>query len=571
MHRLTLLALFFPFWLSACLDDDHKDSEPEPEPEPTTFFIELKHPLADEVGISPDIVVSASFSMPANAGTINADTFTLAGGDGVDIPATIEYRIFEVATLTPLHSLANGLDYTVKVSGDVKSEGGLAITGDLSWTFTTSELARNMMDPVVEHTIPGVSATTPVDGATGVSIDAGTSVSFSEAMDRATVGNSFTLSQGLTPVSGNVTLDDTGLLATFTPSAPLGRGLVYTGTVSTSAMSAAGIALSAESVWSFTTELPGAAPTVTFTPLASAPYISVNDKVRATFSADMDPATVTDPATFTLAQGVTAVAGDVTFDTATRVATFTPRAALAPGVAYTARVSSAATGLTGSAVAPGSESTFTTAACSLTPVALGAAATFAVLATDTVSNTGASSIVGSIGVSPGTEITGFPLGTPTVGTLESATAAADLAREALTLAYGDAAGRVLCPLDVTGQDLGGQTLTPGLYNATTQMSNSGTLTLNAQGDADAVFIFQAGRALATSSAFEVVLTNGARAANVFWQVDGPTIISATSSIVGTILANTSITIGNGASLQGRALAREGNVTLDDNDVSLPTP
>ncbi|HBW21454.1 MAG TPA: DUF3494 domain-containing protein, partial [Actinobacteria bacterium] len=202
------------------------------------------------------------------------------------------------------------------------------------------------------------------------------------------------------------------------------------------------------------------------------------------------------------------------------------------------------------------------------PVGLGTAAPFAVLAGSTVTNTGLSVISGDLGVSPGTAITGFPPGVVIDGTVHDADAVALQAQNDLTTAYNDAAGRT--PATPVTADLGGQTLVPGVYNATSSMGLTGTVTLNAEGNPDAVFIFQAGSTLITASSSTVNLINGAQACNVFWQVGSSATLGTGSSFVGSILALTSITVQTGTTVAGRVLARNGAVTLDDNVITTPT-
>jgi hypothetical protein len=140
----------------------------------------------------------------------------------------------------------------------------------------------------------------------------------------------------------------------------------------------------------------------------------------------------------------------------------------------------------------------------------------------------------------------------------------------LTTAYNDAAGRTVGAITVAG-NLGGQTLTPGLYKSTSSLEiSSGDLTLDAQGDANAVFIFQMGSTLTTTSSRQVILSGGAKAANIFWQVGSSATLGTGSVFKGNILALTSITLTTGATLQGRALARNGAVTLDSNTVGFFT-
>jgi cell division septation protein DedD len=209
-----------------------------------------------------------------------------------------------------------------------------------------------------------------------------------------------------------------------------------------------------------------------------------------------------------------------------------------------------------------------------TAVGLGTAGSYAVLAGETVTNTGDTVVDGDIGVHPGTAVTGFPPGTAN-GTIHRGDTAAGRAKDDLTTAYNALVGQE-CDATLTSPgDLGGQTLTPGVYCASSSIGLTGTLTLDAQGDPDAVFVFRIGSTLTTAPASAVLLTNGADACNVFWQIGSSATLGTTSDFVGNILALTSITLTTGADVDGRVLARNGSVTLDDNTIggcsSPPTP
>jgi ice-binding like protein len=202
------------------------------------------------------------------------------------------------------------------------------------------------------------------------------------------------------------------------------------------------------------------------------------------------------------------------------------------------------------------------------PVPLGTADSFAVLAASTVTNTGPSVITGDLGLSPGTAVTGFPPGTVTGGRVHATDAVALQAQNDLVTAYNDAAARASTA--AISADLAGRTLTPGVYTSASAMGLSGALTLDARGDPNAVFVFQAGSTLTTGSASRVVLTGGAQACNVFWQVGSSATIGTASAFAGNILALASVTLTTGATLNGRALARTGAVTLDTNTVTKST-
>ncbi len=202
---------------------------------------------------------------------------------------------------------------------------------------------------------------------------------------------------------------------------------------------------------------------------------------------------------------------------------------------------------------------------------LGTAAGFGILAGSAVTNSGASVIGGNLGVSPGTAVTGFPPGVVTPpSTIHSADAVAAQAQVDLTTAY-DALAATPTLVDLTGTDLGGLTLGPGVYGFSTSAQLTGTLTLDAQGNPDAVFIFKIGSTLTTATGSSVVVINGGSSCNVFWQVGSSATLGTTTTFAGNILALTSITLNTGASLSGRALARNGAVTLAGNAVSVCVP
>lgn len=200
-------------------------------------------------------------------------------------------------------------------------------------------------------------------------------------------------------------------------------------------------------------------------------------------------------------------------------------------------------------------------------ISLGTAQSFGVLAGSAVTNTGPSVVTGNLGVSPGTAVTGFPPGVVTPpGVVHSADAVAGQAQVDLATAYNAVAGTPTL-VDLTGTDLGGLTLTPGVYGFSTSAQLTGTLTLDAQGNPDAVFLFKIGSTLTTASGASVNMINGGSACNIYWQVGSSATLGTTTAFVGNILALASITLNTGANVVGRTLARNGAVTLASNSVS----
>lgn len=201
---------------------------------------------------------------------------------------------------------------------------------------------------------------------------------------------------------------------------------------------------------------------------------------------------------------------------------------------------------------------------------LGSAETFGVLGATTVTNTGATLVTGNVGVSPGSAITGFPPGQISNGALHAADATATQAHADLATAYTTFSSLVSPPANnLTGQDLGGKTLTPGVYHFDTSATSGGILTLDAQNNPNAVFVIQVGTTLITTGASSVVLINQADPRNVYFQTGTAVTLGSGSSFVGNLLAGTSVTAVGGTSVLGRLLALNAAVTMDTNTVTYP--
>lgn len=204
-------------------------------------------------------------------------------------------------------------------------------------------------------------------------------------------------------------------------------------------------------------------------------------------------------------------------------------------------------------------------------VSLGAAGSFAVLAGTTVTNAHQTTIEGDVGVSAGSAITGFPPGivVPATGALHAADGLAADAQTGLTAAYIDLQGRASDDT-VTGGQLGGLTLGPGVYTSASQLLLTGTLVLDGQNTTDPVFIFQAGSDLITASGATVELIGGADPCNIFWQVGSSATVETGTTFAGSVLALTSATVNSGAIVAGRVLARNGQVSLDTATITAPS-
>jgi Ice-binding-like len=207
-------------------------------------------------------------------------------------------------------------------------------------------------------------------------------------------------------------------------------------------------------------------------------------------------------------------------------------------------------------------------ASALTSVpSLGSAVSFAVLGASTVTCTNAAAVRGDVGVSPGTAITGFNADCAVAGTIHAGDAVAIQAHADLLPAYSSL-GAAICEHRLTGQDLGGQTLAPGVYCFDAGAGLTGQLTLDGGGNSDAVWVFQVGSAITTAVNSSVVMAGSAQPRNVFWRIGSSATLATTSAFQGNILAYASITLTSGSSLVGRAMALNAAVTLDHNSVSL---
>jgi hypothetical protein len=204
------------------------------------------------------------------------------------------------------------------------------------------------------------------------------------------------------------------------------------------------------------------------------------------------------------------------------------------------------------------------------PVGLGTAGPFVVLGGTKVTNVGPSVLNGNLGISPGTELEGFGLPAVINGSTHATDEVAAQAQLDLTTAYDAAAGQPVLPAnDLSGEDLGGLNLSPGTYRYNAAALMTGALILDAEGDPNAEFVFQIGSQLTTESASSVVLVNGASPCNVYWQVGSSAVLGTTTSFQGTLMALTSISLNSNATVVGRMLARNGQVSLIENTLTRP--
>jgi hypothetical protein len=541
------------------------------------------------------------------------------------VAGTVTYvAATNTVTFAPNANLLPSTLYTATIDTSAQSAGGQALAGNDVWSFTTGKTSNT--------TSPIVTATLPASAGTGVATNQRITTTFSEAMDSATITAAGTFAVAVAGPGGAAvlgTVNYAGSTATFTPSANLTAGTQYTATVTNAAKDLSGNILVAGGVpdpWTFTTGT-GAdttAPTITLTTPANAlGNVSLNSGVSATFSKAMDPVTIAASGTFTLAvagAGGAAVAGNVTYNSTSNIATFTPAANLTASTQYSATVTTAAHDLAGNALAAGARAnpwTFTTGASVGTAGPnLGAASTFGsfggaagitnqginTVINGDIGTTGASTVVtgfndagpgctytetgSNMGTVNGKIYTATPpptVGCPTEGTVVTAAIATQAATDAL------AAFNHLSPASLPGGSdpnagqLGALVLAPGIYKAAggSFLITGTDLTLDAQGDSNAVWVFQTASTLtvgAPGAPRSIILVNGAQAKNVFWQVGSSATINAAGggTMVGTIIASAGVafsTPGNAAltRLNGRALALNASVTMVNTVINVPAP
>ena len=592
-------------------------------PNPTVIST---NPASAAANVPINQKITATFSVPMNAATVIATgTFTVAvaGPGGASVSGVVTYvPSANTATFAPAADLLTSTMYTAMISTTATSAAGIPLAKTYAWSFTTG-LTANTTPPTVVITIPA-------SGATDVPTNQIISATFSEAMDPATITAPGTFTVAVAGVGGAAvpgTVTYAGATATFTPSANLAANGSYTATITNAATDLSGNALAAGAVpnpWSFMTGagVDTTPPTITLTtPASGATGVALNAAINATFSEAMNPASIFAAGTFTLAvagTGGAAVTGTVTYDPASDIATFTPSANLAANTEYTATITNAATDLAGNALAAGAEanpwSFMTGAAPGPTGPPLGTASTFGTIGgAAVITNQGIDSIIngniGTTGVS--TVVTGFhdagmectytetPLnigmvngtiytappnptvGCPSEGTAATFAIATQAASDTLT-AYNDIspASRPGGTDPGAGQ-LGGLTLTPGIYKAAggSFLLTGSDLTLDAQGDANAIWVFQMASSLTVggpAAPRNIILTNGAQAANVYWYVGTAATINAAGggTMVGTIIASAGVTFstaGNSAvtTLNGRALALSASVTMVNTVINAP--
>jgi hypothetical protein len=597
-----------------------------PAPTPPTVISTVPANLAVNVPINQ--ALSATFSVAMTPATINATTFTLTGPGTMPVTGVVTYvAAGSTATFTPSAPLAYNTVYTATITTGAQNLSNTPLAQNYVWTFTTGAVVASP---------PTVVSTIPLAGATNVPANQAVSATFSVSMNPATInGTTFTLTgPGTTPVTGLVAYAAIGNTLTFNPTSNLLANTLYTATITTGAQNLAGTGLAANYVWTFTTGAPVVVPPqiVSTLPLNGATNVPLTQAVSATFTKAMNPLSITN-ATFQLTQGGNAVAATLSYNAITFTATLTPTVALLPNSVYIATVTSGATDLGGNPLgttgAPNPWMFTTAAAIVPPPVVLGPVISLfgafgggagitnqGVLSTinngdigtraasslitgfhddSVVTLTGVDActytetplniaLVGATAATPGTGLTTIftapGSSQPTTACLSEGTATtfstATLAAQQALAAYNTLQG--LPPgITLSNNELGNRTLAPGTYtSATSYAITQGPLTLDAQGDTNAYWVFQMGSSLQVGTPTtpqSVLLINGAQASQVFWAVGGlPGAVinyGGGGTMVGTIISSPGITIANPGvatsstitTINGRVIALNASVTM----------
>lgn len=582
IYVLVTIAIVLATLLMGCANDDFQVT-----PGICPVVIE-SNPSNSAINTPLNQTITVTFNEEMNPLTLNASTFIVR--NGLAIAGNISTDGAN-ATFTPAQNLIPNTTYSVQITTGAKDPRGNALQEDYLFSFSTGAILR-----------PLVLSTSPTSNETGVVLNKVVNATFNMPMDPATINlTTFTLKQGTTTIPGLVTYS--GNSAFFTPNANLIGNTIYTATLSNGAQNAAGVALASNYVWNFTT---GAivAPRVLLTdPFSGETGVSVNKVITATFDVPMDPITLSS-STFTLLQGTTAILGLVNYSG--NMATFTPNNPLLANTVFTATITTGAKNVAGVPIANNYTWNFTTINNSNAPN-LGSAAPFGAYGGNAgITNQGINTVIhGSIATTAAsTLITGFhdataiytetPLNIGNVtGAILTAPpmpgTASSFAIATQALVDANAAYLSISPASMPGGidpgagELGGLTLAPGIYksNSGTFTISNGNLTLDAQGDPNAVWIFQTAAGLTVgiagpTGAKSVVLLNGALPKNVFWYVGSTAIINGAGggTMVGTILASSGVTFstaGNAVQtvLNGRALSLVASVTMVNTTINVP--
>jgi hypothetical protein len=585
IFNITSLLVLMTTIMWQCKKDDFKG-----ETTGTCPVVVSTDPINGATNVSTSKIITATFNEAMAPASINGTTFLLKQG-ATQVAGTISYS-GNTASFTPASPLSPNTVYTGTITTGAKDPTGNALVADYVWSFNTGA-------------IPIVVSTDPANGAVNVALNKIITATFSTVMNATTINaTTFMVKSGTTVIPGTITYS--GMTAVFTPTSALLPNTVYTGTITTGAKDTANNAMAANYNWSFMT---GSVPVVVSTdPANTATGVALNKKITATFNQVMDPTTI-NSTTFTLNNGATPVAGTVTYSGTT--ATFTPSVNLNPLTVYTGTITTGAKNTAGNGLASNYVWTFTTTgSASVPPSFMGTAAMFGAFGGNAgITNQGINTVInnGSIGTTAAsTLITGFHDGTTgdvytetplniglVTGRIYTAPPAPGTAASAAIANQGlidaNAAYQSISPASKPGGtdpgagELGGLVLAPGVYKSAsgTFKITNGNLTLDAMGDPNAQWFFQAPTSLTVGvagplGARSVILINGAQAKNVYWYVGTAATINGAGGgvMTGTIIASSGITFstaGNNTQtvLNGRAISLVASVTMVNTTINVP--
>ena len=586
---LLTVAILFIALFYGCATDDFQEIDG------VCPVVTNTSPLNGATNVPLDQLITVSFNEEMNPETINQTSFTVNGTS--QLAGVITYSGL-TATFTPSALLAPNTTYSARITRMVKDLTGNALQTETTWTFSTGLTIT-----------PMVSSTDPDNNANNVVLNKVISVNFNMPMKASTINTTtYTLKQGTTPVLGTVSYS--GNTAVFVPNTPLTANTVYTATVAKSVTNLDNTTLIADYTWKFTTGTI-VAPTVASTdPINGTTGVSLNKTITANFSMVMDPLTI-NTTTFTVKQGNTPITGTVTYTGST--ATFTPTANLLEGKLYTATITTGAKNAAGIPLATDFIWNFTTLV--VNSPAPTSSLFFGVFGGNAgITNQGLNTRINNGGIgttAAATLVTGFtdklaspnevytvtPLNNGLVyGGIYAAAPAPGSATKAQIALDGLNAARDLynsiSPASKPGGsdqgsgELGALTLAPGTYKSAsgTYKITNGDLTLDAQGNPNAVWYFQAESSLTVGSpaAFRSVkLIGGALAKNVYWYVGSTAVINYAGGgvMVGNIIAENGVTlsspgnsttpVGQETVLNGRAISLVSSVTMVNTIINIP--
>lgn len=587
---LLTFAILFIALISSCEKDDFVEIDG------VCPVVTITSPLNGATNVPLDQLISVDFNEEMNPATINASSFTLNGTS--QVAGAVTYN-GTTATFTPSALLSPNTTYTARITRTVKDLTGNALQAETTWTFSTGLTIT-----------PMVASTDPENNTNNVVVNKLVSVNFNMPMKASTINTStYTLKQGTTAVPGTVSYS--GTTAVFTPAGLLAANTVYTATVSNAATNLDDTALIGDYVWQFTT---GSivAPNVTSTdPINNSTGVSLTKTITANFSMIMDPLTI-DETTFTLTQGATIIAGTVSY--AGTTASFNPTNPLLEGTVYTATITTGANNAAGVPLANDYVWNFTTLV--VNAPAPTAKLFFGIFGGNAgITNQGLNTRINNGGIgttAASTLVTGFtdtaaspfevytvtPLNNGLVdGGIFAAAPAPGNATKAQIALEGLNASRDLynsiSPASQPGGsdqgsgELGALSLAPGVYKSASGSYNitNGDLELDAQGDANAVWIFQAESSLTVGSptaSRSVKFKNGVGSpGNVYWYVGSTAVINYGGGgvMVGNIIAENGVTlsspdnsttpVGQETVLNGRAISLVSSVTMVNTIINIP--